>query len=68
VTHGQLDYRVPVNQAFELFSALQNRGVQSRMVYYPDENHWILKPQNSLHWYEEVRKWIAGFAPPGAAD
>jgi dipeptidyl aminopeptidase/acylaminoacyl peptidase len=68
VTHGQLDYRVPVNQGFELFNALQNRGVQSRMVYYPDENHWILKPQNSLHWYEEVRKWIAGFAPPGASD
>ncbi|MCU0977045.1 MAG: S9 family peptidase [Steroidobacteraceae bacterium] len=68
VTHGQLDYRVPVNQGFELFAALQNRGVRSRMIYYPDENHWILKPQNSLHWYEEVRKWIAEFAPPGGAD
>lgn len=66
VTHGQLDYRVPVNQGFELFNALQNRGVRSRMIYYPDENHWILKPQNSLHWYEEVRKWIAEFAPPEA--
>jgi dipeptidyl aminopeptidase/acylaminoacyl peptidase len=67
VIHGQLDYRVPVNQGFELFAALQNRGVRSRMIYYPDENHWILKPQNSLHWYEEVRKWIAEFAPPGGA-
>lgn len=68
VTHGQLDYRVPVNQGFELFNALQNRGVRSRMIYFPDENHWVLKPQNSLYWYEEVRKWIGEFAPPGAVE
>lgn len=65
VLHGALDYRVPENHAFELFAALQNRGVRSRLVHYPNENHWILKPQNSLHWYRTVREWIGEFAPPG---
>jgi dipeptidyl aminopeptidase/acylaminoacyl peptidase len=65
IIHGQLDYRVPVGQAFELFRTLQHRGIESRLVYYPDENHWILKPNNSLYWYEQVRDWIARHAPPG---
>jgi len=65
VIHGQLDYRVPVGQGFELFRTLQHRGVDSKMVYYPDENHWILKPNNSLHWYESVRDWIEDYAEPG---
>lgn len=65
IIHGQLDYRVPVGQAFELFRTLQHRGIESRLVYYPDENHWILKPNNSLRWYEEVRQWIGRFAEPG---
>ena len=51
VIHGQLDQRVPLNNGMELFHILQNRGVPSRLVYYPDENHWILKRQNSLFWY-----------------
>ncbi|MDQ2070703.1 S9 family peptidase [Natronospira bacteriovora] len=66
VIHGQLDYRVPVGQGFELFRTLQHRGVDSKMVYYPDENHWILKPNNSIHWYESVRDWISRYAEPGA--
>jgi dipeptidyl aminopeptidase/acylaminoacyl peptidase len=66
IIHGQLDYRVPVGQAFELFRTLQHRGIDSRLVYYPDENHWILKPNNSLYWYEQVRDWIGKYAPPGA--
>lgn len=65
VIHGELDYRVPVNHGIELFNTLQNRGVRSRFLYYPDENHWILKHNNSLRWYEEVRDWLAEFAPPG---
>jgi dipeptidyl aminopeptidase/acylaminoacyl peptidase len=65
IIHGQLDYRVPVGQAFELFRTLQHRGVESRLIYYPDENHWVLKPNNSIHWYHQVREWIAKFAPPG---
>ena len=65
VIHGQRDLRVPVGQAFELFRALQTRGVESRLVYYPDENHWILTRANSLHWYDEVRQWVERFAAPG---
>ncbi|WP_187265910.1 prolyl oligopeptidase family serine peptidase [Alkalisalibacterium limincola] len=61
VIHGELDYRVPVNHGVELFNTLQNRGVRSRFVYYPDENHWILKHNNSLHWYREKQAWLAEF-------
>ncbi|MEX2498920.1 MAG: S9 family peptidase [Wenzhouxiangellaceae bacterium] len=67
IIHGQKDLRVPVGQAFELFRTLQTRGVESRLVYYPDENHWVLKPNNSLHWYGEVRDWVERFAEPGPA-
>jgi dipeptidyl aminopeptidase/acylaminoacyl peptidase len=65
VIHGQLDYRVPVGQAIELFRTLQHRGIDSRLIYYPNENHWILKPNNSIYWYDEVRDWIEKYAPPG---
>jgi dipeptidyl aminopeptidase/acylaminoacyl peptidase len=68
VIHGQRDLRVPVNHGMELFNTLQNRGVPSQFVYYPDENHWILKPQNSLFWYETVRKWLAKYVTPGPTD
>lgn len=66
VLHGQLDQRVPLNNGMELFQTLQNRGIESRLVYFPDENHWILKRQNSLYWYASVRDWLARYAPPGA--
>jgi dipeptidyl aminopeptidase/acylaminoacyl peptidase len=66
VTHGQLDYRVPVGQGFELFRTLQSKGIKSRMIYFPDENHWILKPNNSIYWYNEVKDWMTQFAEPGA--
>jgi dipeptidyl aminopeptidase/acylaminoacyl peptidase len=66
VIHGQNDLRVPVNHGIELFNTLQTRGVPSKLVYYPDENHWILKPQNSLFWYQTVREWVAQYATPGA--
>ncbi len=65
IIHGQLDYRVPVGQAFELFRTLQAKDIDSRLIYYPDENHWILKPNNSIYWYEQVRKWIEEYAEPG---
>ncbi len=65
VIHGQLDYRVPVGQGFELFRTLQSRGIESRMIYFPDENHWILKPNNSIYWYNEVKDWMTKFAEPG---
>ncbi len=66
IIHGQNDLRVPVGQAFELFRTLQTKGIESRLIYYPDENHWVLKPNNSLYWYDEVEKWMAQFAEPGA--
>jgi dipeptidyl aminopeptidase/acylaminoacyl peptidase len=65
VIHGQLDQRVPLNNGMELFHILQLRGVPSRLVYYPDENHWILKRQNSLFWYDETRNWLARYVPAG---
>jgi dipeptidyl aminopeptidase/acylaminoacyl peptidase len=68
VIHGALDYRVPDNHGIELWNALQNRGVRSRLVHYPNENHWILKPQNSQFWYRQVRDWIGEFAPAGPRE
>jgi len=66
IIHNQQDLRVPVNHGIELFNTLQKRGVPSKLVYFPDENHWVLKPQNSLFWYQVVREWVATYAPPGA--
>lgn len=59
VIHGEKDYRVPINQGLELYGVLKAKGVDARLVYYPDENHWILSPQNSVHWYGEVLGWLA---------
>lgn len=58
VVHGDLDYRVPVSHGLELYGVLKAKGVEARLVHYPDENHWILKPQNSLHWYGEFVAWL----------
>jgi dipeptidyl aminopeptidase/acylaminoacyl peptidase len=58
VLHGERDYRVPVTQGLELYGVLTAKGVPARLVYYPDENHWILKGQNSRHWYGEVLAWL----------
>ncbi len=58
VTQGGLDYRVPESQGFQLFTALQRLKVPSRFVYFPDENHWILKAANNRVWYEEVKAWL----------
>ena len=58
---GERDYRVPPTQGMELYGVLQAKGIPSRLVYYPDENHWVLKGQNSKHWYGEVLGWLARF-------
>ncbi len=58
VVHGELDYRVPVTQGIAAFTALQRRGIESRFLYFPDENHWVLKPHNSVRWHEEVNDWL----------
>jgi dipeptidyl aminopeptidase/acylaminoacyl peptidase len=66
VIHNQQDQRVPVNNGIELFNMLQKKGIPSKLVYFPDENHWVLKPQNSLFWYSTVKDWLAQYVPPSA--
>jgi dipeptidyl aminopeptidase/acylaminoacyl peptidase len=61
VIHGELDYRVPVTQGIAAFTALQRRGIPSRFLYFPDENHWVLKPHNSVHWHRHVNQWLHGY-------
>jgi dipeptidyl aminopeptidase/acylaminoacyl peptidase len=58
VIQGGADYRVPVDEALEFYAALQAQNVPSRLVYFPDENHWVLHPQNSVFWYGQVRDWL----------
>jgi dipeptidyl aminopeptidase/acylaminoacyl peptidase len=58
VIHGQLDYRLDVSEGFQLFDTLQVMGVPSKMLYFPDEGHWVLKPQNSQLWYKTVNEWV----------
>lgn len=58
VVHGEMDYRVPVGQGMQLFTGLQMREVPSKMLLFPDEGHWILKPQNSMLWYNSVLEWV----------
>jgi dipeptidyl aminopeptidase/acylaminoacyl peptidase len=58
VIHGQKDYRLDLSEGLQLFDALQIRGVPSKMLYFPDEGHWVLKPQNSQLWYQTVNDWV----------
>ncbi|MBC7983853.1 MAG: S9 family peptidase [Candidatus Obscuribacterales bacterium] len=58
VIAGQKDYRVPYSQSIAAFTALQRRGIPSRLLLYPSENHWVLKPSNSLQWHREVERWL----------
>jgi dipeptidyl aminopeptidase/acylaminoacyl peptidase len=58
VVHGQLDYRIDVSEGLSLFTTLQRLGVPSKMLYFPDEGHWVLKPQNSQLWYKTVNDWV----------
>jgi dipeptidyl aminopeptidase/acylaminoacyl peptidase len=64
VIHGQTDLRVPVNHGLELYHTLLSKGVPARYVYYPNENHWVLKPQNSVFWYQQVKAWFDMHNPP----
>ena len=58
IIHGSKDYRIPVTEGISAFTTLQIRGVPSRFLHFPDENHWVLKPSNSIKWYEEVLGWL----------
>jgi dipeptidyl aminopeptidase/acylaminoacyl peptidase len=66
VIHGELDYRVPATQALQYYNTLRARKVPARLIYFPDENHWILKPQNSRLWYREFFGWVKHYVPAGA--
>ena len=61
VIAGELDFRVPYTQSLEFYSALQRQDVPSKLVVFPDEGHWVLKPQNSQFWYKTVLDWIAKY-------
>ncbi|MCU0702817.1 MAG: S9 family peptidase [Fimbriiglobus sp.] len=65
VIHNDLDFRCPIGQGHELFTALQRQKVPSRFVNFPDEGHWVAKPKNSQHWHKEVFAWLTKYAPPG---
>jgi dipeptidyl aminopeptidase/acylaminoacyl peptidase len=58
VVHGQLDFRLDVSEGFQLFTTLQRLNVPSKMLYFPDEGHWVLKPQNARLWYKTVNDWV----------
>ena len=64
VVHGALDFRIPVEQGIGAFTALQRRGIPSEFLYFPDENHWVLKPQNSLRWHATVEDWLRRWTAP----
>ena len=64
VTAGELDYRVPYDQSLQLYTTLQLRGVESKLVMFPDEGHWIMKPQNSAFWYGHVMGWFNKYLQP----
>ncbi|WP_206606405.1 alpha/beta hydrolase family protein [Steroidobacter cummioxidans] len=58
VIHGVRDYRIPYAQGLSTFTALQRKGIPSRLLIFPDENHWVLKPNNSIRWHHEVEQWL----------
>ncbi len=64
VIHSQLDYRLDVSEGYQLFNTLQRLNVPSKMLYFPDEGHWVLKPQNARLWYKTVNDWVDQWTKP----
>ncbi|GAC1625696.1 MAG: S9 family peptidase [Nevskia sp.] len=64
VVQGGKDFRIPLEQGIATFTALQRRGIASQLLHFPDENHWVLKPQNSVQWHETVLAWIKQWTAP----
>lgn len=58
IVHGELDFRVPIGESLQLFTAVQRKGIDSKLLIFPDEGHWVLKPQNSQLWYHTVIGWV----------
>jgi dipeptidyl aminopeptidase/acylaminoacyl peptidase len=65
IIHNDLDFRVPVAEGLQLFTTLQRLKVPSKMINFPDEGHWVLKPANSAYWHKQVFAWLKKYAPPG---
>ncbi|KAG0143236.1 hypothetical protein CROQUDRAFT_661475 [Cronartium quercuum f. sp. fusiforme G11] len=65
VIHSQFDYRLPESEGLSVFNCLQRYGVPSRLLYFPDENHWVCKPANSMRWYREIFDFLKQWCPPG---
>jgi dipeptidyl aminopeptidase/acylaminoacyl peptidase len=61
IIHNELDFRVPVGEGFALFTTLQRKGIPSKLLYFPDEGHWVLKPQNSEMWHNTIFDWLADY-------
>lgn len=68
VIHGGKDFRIPLAQGLGTFTALQRQGIESKFLYFPDENHWVLKPQNSVQWHTEVLGWLDKYTAPKKAQ
>jgi len=68
VIHGELDYRVPIGEGLQLFTAVQRMGVDSKLLVFPDEGHWILKPQNSQLWFHTVLDWLDKYLQNGVSS
>jgi len=64
VVHSGKDFRIPDTQGLGAFTALQRRGIPSQLLHFPDENHWVLKPQNSVQWHETVNAWLKKWTAP----
>ena len=65
IIHNELDYRVPLTEGMQLFTTLQRKGIPSKMLYFPDEGHWVLKPANSELWHKTVFEWLGQYLKPG---
>jgi len=61
IVHGEKDYRVPIDQGMQLFTALQRQGIASKFLCFPDEGHWVLKPANSQLWHKTIFDWLADY-------
>ena len=64
VIHNELDFRVPLDEGLSLFTTLQRKGIPSKWLYFPDEGHWVLKPQNSELWHKTIFEWLRGYLNP----
>jgi dipeptidyl aminopeptidase/acylaminoacyl peptidase len=58
VVHGVQDFRIPYDQGIAVFTAAQRQGIESKLLIFPNENHWVLKPQNSVQWHDTVNAWL----------